>query len=105
MGADQWDVGVLLAAAGIGAVVGLLIGQAKRRVFAGVVLGLLAGPLGWLITALLPVGVDPKTAPCPFCLNRMPMHQTECANCNRRVVWVANKPRKPSGPGVAIGQQ
>lgn len=103
MDVSQWSTGLVLLVVGIDTLVGVLIGQAKRRVFAGTALGFLIGPLGWLITALLPAGADSAQAACPFCLGPLPLKQSECAHCNRRVVWVAGKARKPSGAAVPIG--
>lgn len=68
----------------IGALVGLFIGDAKGRTGAGVVLGFLLGPIGWLI-----IGIGPNykeaadTKKCPFCAERVKREGKVCKHCRR----------------------
>ena len=59
------------------ALVGLLIGKSKERGCAGFFLGLLLGPLGWIITALL---ADDRPR-CPECLGVVNEYANKCQNC------------------------
>jgi hypothetical protein len=67
-----------------GLVVGGLIGDRKGRTAVGAVLGLLLGPMGWLIVAL---GPDYKhateTKKCPFCAEVVKREAVVCKHCGR----------------------
>jgi hypothetical protein len=68
----------------IGGFVGALIGQRKGRTGEGAVLGLILGPIGWLVVAL---GPDYKTAQesrkCPFCAELVKKEAKVCKHCGR----------------------
>lgn len=54
---DAWmglPPAMLIVFAVMGGVIGSIVGEAKRRTREGAVLGLLLGPLGWLIVRLEP---------------------------------------------------
>lgn len=84
----------------IGAVLNVLIGgwigSAKGRAGMGQLLGLLCGPLGWLIVALLPAMQQTPTARastlhasrgklCPMCGTLAPQGNTVCATCQSSI--------------------
>jgi len=68
----------------IGTLVGAIIGDRKGRAGAGAFLGLLLGPIGWLIAAL---GPDYKTAresrKCPFCAELVKKEAKVCKHRGR----------------------
>ena len=68
----------------IGALVGLLIGKPKERGCAGFCLGLLLGPLGWIITALL----SDDRPRCPECLDVVNDYAKKCKNCGADLTLV-----------------
>lgn len=92
-----WMVG-----SGVGLVVGAVIGTAKHRAVTGAIWGGLLGPVGWLIVAIGPDAAQRRAKRCPHCLGLLPVQQSQCAHCNRRVVWVRGEPRKPSGTAQSI---
>ncbi len=57
----------------ISALVGGMIGQGRGCPGFGVLLGLLLGPLGWLLTLL-----NDKRTPCPECLRPCPTGARRC---------------------------
>lgn len=63
--------------------IGAAIGQKKGRAGEGFVLGLLIGPLGWLLVA---VGKSqgPK---CPHCHGEIDKGVTKCRHCGGDIVW------------------
>ena len=91
-----------LVSAVVGLVVGAVIGTAKHRAAAGAIWGGLLGPVGWLIVAIGPDAAQRRAKRCPRCLGLLPVQQSQCAHCNRRVVWVRGEPRKPSGAAQFI---
>ena len=58
--------------------IGWIIGNLKNQARAGFWLGVLFGPLGWLITALIPE--NPKRR-CKYCLKGVPEGATKCWHC------------------------
>lgn len=62
----------------ISGIIGAAIGGAKDAAGAGFLLGLLFGPLGWLL-ALLPDG-RPK---CPYCRGRVDRQAWICMHCRQ----------------------
>jgi len=68
----------------IGAIVGGIIGDRKGRGGAGVVLGLLLGPIGWLIIALGPdYKTERESKKCPFCAELVKKEAKVCKHCGR----------------------
>ena len=61
----------------VGGLVGLVIGQFKNKPTTGFLLGLLLGPIGWLIMAVIP-NSGPK---CPACKGVINSGATKCVNC------------------------
>jgi hypothetical protein len=57
--------------------IGALIGRARGRISSGLVWGVLLGPLGWLVTALLP---DHRLE-CPLCKGTVPQGAVRCMHC------------------------
>lgn len=68
---------MLAGGALIGAVIGTAIGARKNRTGFGLVVGLLLGPIGWLIVLLMPSNF-PK---CPACKGDVVKGATKCKNC------------------------
>ena len=68
---------ILLLSAIIGSGVGAIIGQSKGRTGAGAFLGLLLGPIGWLVVA---VGPNMKLK-CPLCGGVIVEGAIKCKNC------------------------
>lgn len=58
-------------------IIGWAIGKTKGRSSFGLVLGLLVGPIGWLIVMLLPA----EGRKCPFCLSTVPEGAVICRHC------------------------
>ena len=58
-------------------VIGTLVGQAKGRAVAGMIWGLVLGPLGWVLVALGP-NLKPK---CSHCKGVIIPGATKCKNC------------------------
>lgn len=71
------------------ALVGALIGQSKGRTTAGVIFGLLVGPIGWLIVAIGP-NLKPK---CPECGGVIVAGARKCKNCGSTL---KTKPGEPT---------
>lgn len=92
----------VVASVSVGAVVGAVIGNLKHRAAAGAIWGAALGPIGWLLAGLGPDAAQRKAKRCPYCLGLVPLAQTECAHCNRRLVWVRGQPRKASGQATSI---
>ncbi len=80
MSQDQLTVVILLWGV-IGLAVGAAIGQRKGRAGAGAVLGLLLGPLGWLVVAVGP-DLGPK---CRECGGALAQGARKCMHCGSDV--------------------
>lgn len=59
------------------AFIGLIIGKSKERGCAGFFLGLLLGPIGWIIVACL----SDDRPRCPECLGIVNDYAKKCQNC------------------------
>ncbi|MEQ1904623.1 MAG: hypothetical protein ABL888_10585 [Pirellulaceae bacterium] len=70
------------------AVVGAIIGNAKARPAAGAILGLLLGPIGWL---LMMVALDNRPK-CPECGGRAVQGARKCIHCGS--ILACSKPSK-----------
>ena len=102
---DELSMNTLLAAWMIGgALMGAIIGNWRGRLVAGLIWGALLGVIGWALVGFGPDARKPKSAPCPYCLQPMPLLQRECAHCKHDVLWVQGKPRKRSGLASNISQ-
>lgn len=76
--------------------IGVLIGQRKGRPLAGMVWGMLLGPFGWLLMALLPHSGAAKRRACPHCGGVVALEQTRCNHCGNAIRWYQGKAFKPS---------
>jgi hypothetical protein len=80
----------LLGGSGVAALIGLLLGLGKGRGFLGFCLGLLLGPIGWVMVMCLS-NVSRK---CPHCGGGMPAGNfTRCRHCGQDL------PQKMRPPG------
>lgn len=70
---------------------GALVGRFKDRLMAGVVWGVLFGPIGWLIVLLGPAG----RTPCPYCGASITLRQARCGACGAKMTWIRGKPLGP----------
>lgn len=61
----------------VGGLIGAAIGQSKNRIAGGLILGLLLGPIGWLLVAVGPNN-NPK---CTACKGTVEKGATKCKNC------------------------
>lgn len=76
--------------------IGMLIGQRKGRVAAGLFFGMLLGPIGWLVTALGPTRQQLVSSACPHCQGLLPNNQRQCNHCGNGISWIKGRPFKPS---------
>ena len=76
----DWYLIILWAV--IGGIVGSMIGGRKNRYGDGLVLGVLLGPVGWLIAALM----DDHRPRCPSCRSVVDPLAVVCAHCRRQLV-------------------
>lgn len=76
---------ILLAVTGL---VGALIGQVKNRVGLGIFLGLILGPIGWLIIALC----ENHSLKCPECGGVVVEGARKCKNCGSTLTEAVNQP-------------
>jgi hypothetical protein len=65
-----------------GALVGAAIGNSKNRLGAGFLLGLLLGPIGWLLVAV-GSNLTPKGPTCRHCGGEMVEGKKVCLHCGR----------------------
>ena len=71
------EIVILLLWACIGGGVGYVIGEPKGRPVGGFILGILIGPIGWLL-----VGLGPSYGPkCPMCKGQVPKDALKCMHC------------------------
>jgi hypothetical protein len=84
----------LLILAGVWLVVmliGYVIGRARGRGGFGAFMGLLLGPLGWLIVLLLPR----QGTKCPECLGIVPAQARRCQHCGSEIPAGLSAEAKP----------
>ena len=89
---------------------GSAIGSYRGRKDEGFWFGLCLGPIGWIITALLPES-GPK---CPHCLGVVPVGATRCKHCAAEIekvqpesqptdrVWYIARGEKVEGPFTPV---
>jgi hypothetical protein len=77
------DIAIWLWVA-LGGLVGAAIGTKKNRTGGGFVLGLLLGPIGWLLVAVGP-DLREKGPTCPHCGGEMAPGKAVCRHCGREV--------------------
>lgn len=94
------EIGMLWFYVAIFAGVGGLIGWRKKQVVSGIVWGGLLGPVGWLVTLLLP-SRGPK---CPLCGGALANEIVpKCRHCGSDIdpeVFGTKKKSGPSGAGM-----
>ena len=78
------DTGIITWLA-VGAFVGYLCGQARGREGEGVLLGLLLGPIGWLIVLCIP----DKRKKCFECGGAVVAGARRCRHCGSSIVQVS----------------
>ena len=61
----------------VGGGIGYALGNMRSNGSLGFLLGLLLGPIGWIITLLVPEG----GAKCPECLGSVPVGARRCKHC------------------------
>lgn len=88
------DIGILMICGVIFGVIGLLIGKRKRRPLGGFVLGLLLGPLGWLLVFFGPTAKDKNIKHCPYCRSIVRPKIRICGHCENIMNWVGNEPQR-----------
>ncbi|HWU53479.1 MAG TPA: hypothetical protein VN153_11780 [Tahibacter sp.] len=74
-----WAIVITVVCAAVGA----LIGKYKNAVVRDAVLGAALGPIGWIISMLLPV-LKPKPA-CPQCRKPVDAGDAHCRHCGARL--------------------
>jgi hypothetical protein len=67
----------------IGAVVGAWIGKRKNAIARDTLLGAALGPIGWIISLVLPA-VKPKPA-CPACAGEVGAGDAHCRHCGAKL--------------------
>ena len=75
---------VLLAFGAIGA----LFGWRRQRVVFGFVIGVLLGPIGWMLILILP----PRILKCPHCKGVLEFHAGRCSFCGTLISWSRGRP-------------
>jgi hypothetical protein len=70
----------------VGAIGGALIGRYKKAVVRDALLGAALGPIGWVISAFLPVAKPPVV--CPACKRVVGPADVHCKFCGARVTPV-----------------
>ena len=68
----------------VGGLVGAFIGERKGRAGQGAILGIILGPIGWLVVGLGPDYNQAKdTKKCPFCAELVKPEAKVCKHCGR----------------------
>jgi len=78
-------------------VIGYLIGKSKGREGAGLLLGLLLGPLGWLLVAVGPnyrnkqvMNISEEKNNCPYCKELIIKGAIKCKHCGSMLNTATN---------------
>lgn len=95
------------------AIIGAMIGSSKGMGSAGFFLGLLLGPIGWIIVAVLQpstatadrVAVGEGRRPCPHCAEFIRPEANVCRFCGRDVEPVPAVTRPPVRPPATPAEQ
>lgn len=91
-----WGVG--------GALIGAIIGKHfRRQAGVGAVLGLLLGPLGWILVYT----IRDLRYKCPECRSPVPEQAKRCPKCGSEInpsIFASETPRGPRGPSVTKPQ-
>jgi len=91
-------LGILGFSAVLGGGVGFAIGRTRNRESLGLLLGLLLGPLGWLIIAVMPADKPESEYPlikCPACLGEIPAIASKCRHCGTALFEEKESPAPP----------
>lgn len=77
-----------------GALIGAIIGKHFRdHAGGGALLGLLLGPLGWVLVFVL----KDNRQKCPHCMSAVPQGATACKSCGRDIDPQLHRERQPTG--------
>ena len=88
------NLGIAIIYGIIFAAIGSLIGKRKNRPVGGFVLGLLLGPLGWLLVFLGPTAKDKNAKHCPYCRSVTELRVRKCVSCDNIMDWVDGEPQR-----------
>jgi hypothetical protein len=89
-------IGILSTFVFFGAI-GILIGQRKGRTLAGLLFGMILGPIGWLVVALGPSKRELLSRPCPHCNQLVVIDSKSCGQCAGAITWLGkDRPVKAS---------
>jgi hypothetical protein len=75
----MWAIGLTI----VGALVGAWIGKRKNAVVRDAILGAALGPIGWIISLLLPAPTPPKI--CPACKRVVGPADLHCKFCGTKL--------------------
>ena len=91
MSFESWVLvigGVLL---GMGLTARYVISLPFTATMVYLVIGILLGPIGWVILLLGPRG----HTPCPYCGATLTLWQARCGACGASMTWIRGKPLGP----------
>jgi hypothetical protein len=78
-----WAIGITVACAAVGA----LIGVTRGRWLAGLIWGAALGPIGWVVIALS----KPNLPQCPQCARSNPSNARRCRHCGGNLQVVTSR--------------